>query len=661
MKFKVLQKFSILILIFSVQSIAQNDSLELNEVVVESHLQKQSQPLVTAPGSHIKKRREDIKEKVSPDLSQILSFEPNVEFVGGPRPQAELPRVRGLGADRILILDEGVRQNFQSGHNGRIFSDFSIMESIEIVKGPWSSLYGSGAMGGVLSFQRATASDYIKKYGLDRPFELSTDFQSQSNLFGARVTAFTKHNKLEPLISYRQSKNGNIRLSSGRTLDYSASEESDFYLSLGYQVNNNQKWNFKVNQFNDQGQSPTNPQLEVSQSSQLSETQQAKNDIVIDFSHVEKGWEFRLKPYLRETQIEQRRLSDSRVEKRKVTTVGFDSWLNHSYEINSQLNSLTTYGVELFQDTNRGERNQSSLPSFPNATSQELGVYFQPTFVWNKKWSLIPGVRWDFIERKPENSTLSVTSEQKQTSKLYTQYEYLPEKSLYAGWGQSFRSPRLQDIYVDGLHFPGQPPFMPNNYFLPNPNLRPEVADTFEVGSRQRYHLSHGALVDWNLNVFQTEAKDFIFQDVKTSAGTTEFINFDQVRLQGFEASFIYSFNAWIWGISYGEVRSLNKITGQVLADTQADQWNLNVSRYLSDAFKIGFDSRYIEKQNLVPQGVSETGDYFLADVFFSFEGSSWGQWHLRVTNLLDRSFKSHGTFIEGPSRSFNFNWTKAF
>ncbi|MGZ3713392.1 MAG: TonB-dependent receptor plug domain-containing protein, partial [Bdellovibrionota bacterium] len=202
-------------------------------VVISSDIDKSSQPLVTAPGNYLEKGSASIHERIPHSIKAAIGAEPNINIVGSPRSTAELPQIRGLGAERILILDEGVRQNYQSGHNGRLFSDFSLMERIEVVKGPWSSLYGSGAMGGVISLRRSTAEDMARKYGKDNGAELALDGGSNASAFGQRATAFGKAGSVTPLLSYHHLKSGNIKLGDGSTLPFSRLETDDVYASVG--------------------------------------------------------------------------------------------------------------------------------------------------------------------------------------------------------------------------------------------------------------------------------------------------------------------------------------------------------------------------------------------------------------------------------------------
>ncbi len=626
----------------------------LNPVFVQSQIDKQSAPLVTAPGSIAKKSRDQILERVTPDLKGILSFEPNVDFIGGPRSSAELPQIRGLSTDRILILDEGVRQNFQSGHNGRVFTDFSIMENVEVVKGPWSALYGSGAIGGVISYTKATAADYIQRSGKSTGAEIAINQFGESNELGLRVTGFTQIGQWQPLVSYRSSQSADLKLSNGETLDYSAAHEKDAYISLGYQYSKDHKFVIKWNERFEIGDIPINPQMEAGALSTVADTQHYKQDFILDYTLKVGSREYRFKPYYRQTQVTQIRKTDGRKDERRVETVGLDSWVNHGISLSGDWSLVTTYGVDAFLDRNTGVRNGAGLSSFPNARSAESGVYIQPTFKYNNKLSFIPGVRWDQFSRTPDNSSLKTTDGQKETYKFYVNYEYQSEKTIFIGWGQAFHAPRIQDLYVNGMHFPG-------NFFVSNPELKPESAYTTELGSKSRYHLSQSQMLDVSATLFQTQAEDFIAQQIDMAGGTTSFANYDRVKLEGFEFSTQWMIDLWMLGASYGEVRSRNLVTDEPLADTSADQWSFMIHQYPTDHFKWGFDMKWTETQNLVPEGATQTPEYFLADAFTGYQTQSYGTWQLRVNNLFDRSYRPHVSQVSGPARGVHLMWSQIF
>lgn len=95
---------------------------------------------------------EELAIRIQPTLGETLSQEPGVSstsFGGG----ASRPVIRGLGADRVRVLEEGVGtgdvSNVSPDH--AVSVDPASAEQIEIVRGPATLLYGSNAIGGVVN------------------------------------------------------------------------------------------------------------------------------------------------------------------------------------------------------------------------------------------------------------------------------------------------------------------------------------------------------------------------------------------------------------------------------------------------------------------------------------------------------------------------------
>ena len=66
------------------------------------------------------------------------------------------PMIRGFAANRVLIVVDGIRMNnaiYRSGNLQNIISvDPNSLERAEVIFGPGSVIYGSDALGGVMSF-----------------------------------------------------------------------------------------------------------------------------------------------------------------------------------------------------------------------------------------------------------------------------------------------------------------------------------------------------------------------------------------------------------------------------------------------------------------------------------------------------------------------------
>ena len=625
-------------------------------VILGSDLDKTSTPLVSAPGNYAEQDAKSIRDRAPRSLRSALGEEPNVSFVGNPRPHTELPQIRGLNSKRILVLDEGVRQNFHAEHGGRVFSDYSLLERVEVVKGPWSSLYGSGAMGGVINIRRSNAGDLAARSGKDKGVELALDGGSNASEFGQRLTAFSKGRVFQPLFSYHHSHSNNVKFGDGRKLTYSGNESQDFYSSLGFALSESQFLELKLNQFRRLAREPLNPEGYETVDSQVGDITSTKKDVVAIYRKEGERLSLHFKPYVRETRTEKSRVSGGRNDSEEVQTVGFDGWGNIRRTISDQVQTVTTVGAEFFQDKNTGRRNGGPLSNFPDGKTDAVGLYLQPQVVLAEKWKITPGIRHDRYRSKSVGG--GINKGNNTSLKLYGSYEFLPSNLVFAGWGQAFNAPRLQDIYISGLHFPGGTGF-PNNFFQANPNLRAEKANTAELGYKGNHNLRDDILFSPAATYFITEAKDFISRDVNISGGTTKLANLDRVRLHGFELSSLLQTTKIGVGLSYGQVRSKNKRNGQPLDDTSADRWAGNLETYLR-SFTLGTQVKYVEAQERVPSKTDRTGPYFVEDLYLNYSSQRING-GLRVNNLWNRSYRQHGSLNPDPGRDFRFTASYLF
>ncbi|MEM9016195.1 MAG: TonB-dependent receptor plug domain-containing protein [Verrucomicrobiota bacterium] len=109
-------------------------------------------------------------EQISPlSFDDLIRTEPNVETFGGPRYLGEQIIIRGQSGNAVTVRIDDARQNFVSGHAGqRFFVEPDFLKEVEILRGPGSFLYGSGAAG-VVNLSTLDPSDILTS---DRPFGL---------------------------------------------------------------------------------------------------------------------------------------------------------------------------------------------------------------------------------------------------------------------------------------------------------------------------------------------------------------------------------------------------------------------------------------------------------------------------------------------------------
>jgi vitamin B12 transporter len=117
--------------------------------------------------------REELQRSLAADIADVLRFRAGLEFGrnGGVGQNASL-FLRGTESNHTLVLVDGVRIN-PGTIGGAAFQNLSpeLVERIEVVKGPRSTLYGTDAIGGVVQiFTHAASGNGIATqagYGTD--------------------------------------------------------------------------------------------------------------------------------------------------------------------------------------------------------------------------------------------------------------------------------------------------------------------------------------------------------------------------------------------------------------------------------------------------------------------------------------------------------------
>ena len=70
------------------------------------------------PGSVTVMDSNDIEIRIPSTVDDIIEGIPNTTMAGGPRRNGETPIIRGFGAQDVIVLLDGTRQNLLTGHEG---------------------------------------------------------------------------------------------------------------------------------------------------------------------------------------------------------------------------------------------------------------------------------------------------------------------------------------------------------------------------------------------------------------------------------------------------------------------------------------------------------------------------------------------------------------
>ena len=150
--------------------------LNLNEVTVTGVTGDTKLKHATAPTSIV--TPQVLKATASTNIIDAIAHQPGVSQLttGG---SISKPIIRGLGYNRVVVMSEGVRQEGQQwGDEHGVEVDGNSVNSVEILKGPASLMYGSDAMAGVVILH----SQPTLTEGEMRA-NVSTEYQTNNGIF----------------------------------------------------------------------------------------------------------------------------------------------------------------------------------------------------------------------------------------------------------------------------------------------------------------------------------------------------------------------------------------------------------------------------------------------------------------------------------------------
>ncbi len=180
---------------------------------------------VVVSASKFEEKRKDVAQKIQvmksgelqnfnqSSTADVMANSGNV-FVQKSQLGGGSPIIRGFETNKVLMVVDGIRMNnaiYRGGHLQNIITlDNSIMDRVEVVFGPGSVVYGSDAIGGVMSFTTKKpqfSSDdklLVKSNAYARYFSAANGYATNAN-----VSVGTK--KFASLTSFTYSKFGDLR------------------------------------------------------------------------------------------------------------------------------------------------------------------------------------------------------------------------------------------------------------------------------------------------------------------------------------------------------------------------------------------------------------------------------------------------------------------
>ena len=534
----------------------------------------------------------EIADQLATDIKDLVRFEPGVSVRRAParfgaaigatgRARNEDFAVRGIGGNRVLIQVDGIRspQGFSfgpqdAGRGG--FADVSLVKQIEILRGPASALYGSDGLAGAISFVTSDPVDIIA--GASIGGFVTSQYSSDDNEFAQTATLAGQTGNWSAMLAYTRRDfneldnrgtvegtgptrtapnpqdgrsdavltklvwdNGphRIRLT-GEYLD--SAVETAVLTGLGPAFTFGPRPVWTVDALNARD---TNRRVRAS----LDWTYDGSPDDVIEYAFLSAFWQdaedrqfaFEERTTLSATPAPDRERLNT-FENRVYGAAGearssFDlGGMTHRIAIGGDVSWTRQDGLRDGTFPGRGE----SFPTraFP-ATDFTLGGIFIANEInlLNGTLTLFPALRLDFYDLNPTDDPLlpsfnaSGQSGDRLSPKFGATVRLAPDVILFGNYAQGFLAPTPSQV---------------NNFFefiaggytsIPNPDLRPETSDSWEVGARYV-----GDLFSLQLTGFRGDYDNFINQQVVSGGFTPQnpaifqFVNFDGARIEGVEA-----------------------------------------------------------------------------------------------------------------------------
>lgn len=210
----------------SLTIVLEESVFKMDEVIISTPFNKlQSENVMKVEKATITQ----LKNKGVVTLSEAISTLPGVSTISTGTGIGK-PVIRGLRGNRVLVYSQGLRlENQQFGDEHGLGVDASSIESLEVIKGPASLLYGSDALGGVLYFNPV-------KFAPINSFNLvgSQTFYSNTEGSNTSFSAKQSYNKWKFLANGSHNTHSDYLTVNDERVTNTRFNETTFNTAIGY-------------------------------------------------------------------------------------------------------------------------------------------------------------------------------------------------------------------------------------------------------------------------------------------------------------------------------------------------------------------------------------------------------------------------------------------
>ena len=590
--------------------------------------------------------KKEIEQAAISSINELLEYASNIDIRqrGTNGVQADVS-IRGSSFDQVLILLNGVNvTDPQTGHhNLNLPIDFSVIERVEILKGPGSWKFGPGAFGGAINFITISSKNPFLKVDLEAGEHLlnSEKISSNFSIKNSNHLLSVNHSSSSGYVDNTDFENKNF-FYNGRV----SNSKSEGALQIGYTDKSFGANSFYSAKYLNQYEETQTLLTSLSFKTNVDKLQLEPK--VYFRRHNDRFLLFRDKPGLYSNYH---------------TNDVFGTNLYGSYMHSSM--SVTTFGVDLRSETiwsnNLGEVVAHAVKSPINDTILLDHFHSRTNF------SSFIGHKI-YLSKFMVNVGLNVTRNTDMNFQWFIypgldlNYQFNEKSSVFASANKTMRMPTFTELYYSSPSNEG------------NPNLLPEEAMGYEVGyqfnidglncSVAGFYSQGRNMIDWVKENLNDKWKTLNYTRLNTLgvefSTTADFRKLmpDQLFLNTVKINYTY-LNQEKTESEYISNYSLNYLRHRFDFDLNHSIYkNLYANWHVNYSDRKGQYEKIIDK---VSQGMTNYEPYFTIDLKISWNYLGWSIYG-NVNNILNKEYFDIGNIIQpgrwvklGVSKTINF------
>ena len=673
-------------------ALAQNDAdapettrMALDRLVISAGVEKVA---IDTPQAVSSLDQEDIDQLQATTIGDLLEGMPGVNVQGGVGQLGQGFNIRGMGTaigdsdNRILLNVDGVTKFYEQYRMGALFTEPELYKRVEVLRGPASStLYGAGALAGVVNFTTKDASDFLTPGDpLAVRLKAATETNAQAHTLSG-IVAVQPTKGVELLGSYNYRRTDDYKNGDGDTVAASATKSDSWLVKGRVAIGGNSKhaiWASYQDWLSDAPQ--VYDQVSAATGSSLMRRRVHDKTAVLGYVNDFNGSNlFNIEA--------QAAYSLSKVHQTETSFLGplaysdftYESWQakvqnSSRFDMGGDWTTFLILGGQWSTQERRNPRVGLSgtvtpgAGTHPEGDMDRYGLFGQLEIVWSDKLTIMPGVRVDWTKLKPGATVVGgtrLTGEVKDSGvspKFAALYNVTPWFGLFGSIARTVRMPNVDEIFTRSATRPN------------NPDLRPEKSDNVEAG----FTLSFDGLLGKadrfraKTTLFRNDVKDLIV-NVAGPAGTPYFQNVNRSRFKGLEVEAEYGIGGFFARGNASFIDGKDRLTGNYLNTIPANDYRLTLGYADAETgLSGGWTGEFAERQDQVTTGpFSSAGSglptpgYSVHNLFFAFKpqsGPAQGfEFRFAVDNIFDKQYRRHLSALDAEGQSFRFTVANTF